>query len=112
MNPLLAPRSWEMLQVIGDARRYCDRHDIDSNEEYQKVVSSMAHRAFLLETQPFRDMLVKASILNMKPGTWLIHKDGHLEQIKEPLSPVFEQLVTDVKELVAKVASKYGLHVE
>ncbi len=100
--------SWEMTSIRCEAQRYCDKRDIVDHDTYTAVCRSMAHRAFMEETEPLRALRVKISGILHMPLGYRILADGTFEPVVQTMSAEQTKALAEVDEWILSHAKKYG----
>lgn len=102
--------SWEMSCIKADAQRYCDRHEITDSATYYSVARSMAHRRYMEAIEPLLDMRARILYMNaaIHPVKFIMHKDGRVDHVQEPLSATQAESLRLLDEAIAEEAKKWG----
>lgn len=92
----------ELLQI--KTRERMAHHDLP-HEAFQNVRTSIAHRAYMGEIEPFVKQIV--SIKSFAVPTYLLHEDGHVEATGDGLTEPMRRAVNYYLGLIEELAARY-----
>ena len=86
------------------ARAIMDRHDLPP-QYFEGVRLSLAYKAFIEETEPWRERIIRAKSLAMP--CFVIHDDGRLEHRGDGLTEPQREVVRFCEARIQEIRSKY-----
>lgn len=92
----------ELLQIKTRARMA--RRDLP-HEAFQNVRTSIAHKAYMGEIEPFAKQIV--SIKSLAVPQYLLHEDGHIEATGDGLTEPMRMIVNCCQGRIEEIAARY-----
>lgn len=87
-----------------EARVHMDRYDLP-REAFQQVRSSIAHKAYLEEIEPFVKQIVAVKSLAMP--SYVRHEDGRIEVAGDGLTDSMREIVNRYQGLIDEIKARY-----
>lgn len=96
----------ELDRIYTDARWYCDKHRVESEDGFRQVMGWLAHKAFRDAIEPLLKM--KCQITALHIPQYVLHADGKFESIPQEFSPEEQKLWDQLDEMIANEAKRYS----
>jgi hypothetical protein len=97
------------MSIRAEARRYCDRHEIQDHDSFQRIEHALRFDAFRREIEPFIHQ--KCRIDSLRMLDYIVMKsDGSLgEAVYKPLPPALEEALQLWDEKIILSAQRWGV---